>query len=77
MIDNHLESAKGPKNLCDPKYLHWTPQAFDDSGIIIGYIAGVLFQYFGDRSQIIWLYVLNACMVGVDLALTLKYTERN
>lgn len=43
--------------------------------ILAGYISGMCFQYFGDRNAIFFLYFLNAILVSVDLALTLKYRE--
>jgi len=43
--------------------------------ILCGYIAGILFQYFGARNAIIWLYVLNAALVSVDIGLTLYYRD--
>lgn len=43
--------------------------------ILTGYIAGILFEYFGERNIVISLYILNAVMVSVDLALTLRYSK--
>lgn len=41
--------------------------------VLFGYVSGVLFQYFGKRNGVIFLYLLNMLMVGFDLLLTLKY----
>jgi hypothetical protein len=41
--------------------------------ILGGYIAGILFKYFGVRNNIIFLYILNMFMVAWDLGLTIKY----
>ena len=41
--------------------------------ILVGYIAGILFKYFGVRNNIILLYTLNMFMVAWDLGLTIKY----
>ena len=41
--------------------------------ILIGYIAGIFFEYFGERNAVIYLYLLNTFMVACDLALTVKY----
>ena len=41
--------------------------------ILTGYIAGMLFQYFGERSPVIYLYLFNTALVIFDLFLTLKY----
>ena len=38
-----------------------------------GYLFGLLFQWFGERSVVIYLYLLNALLVTVDLFLTIKY----
>lgn len=43
------------------------------SVILIGYISGILFEYFGERNDIIALYLLNALLVSIDLGLTIKY----
>ena len=43
--------------------------------IFTGYIAGMLFQWFGTRNAAIFLYTINAAMVLVDFSLTLKYRE--
>lgn len=41
--------------------------------IFTGYIAGMLFQWFGARNAVIFLYMINAAMILVDFSLTLKY----
>jgi len=41
--------------------------------ILAGYISGVFFQYFGERNAVIFLYILNAAMVTIDIVLTIKY----
>jgi hypothetical protein len=43
--------------------------------ILLGYIAGVLFEYFGERNAVILLYLLNTFMVVFDIVLTIKYKE--
>ena len=43
--------------------------------VLIGYIAGLLYQWFGDRDFVIYLYVLNTLLVSVDLFLTIKYRK--
>ena len=41
--------------------------------ILTGYVAGMLFEYFGERNLVILLYILNTFMVSLDLGLTVKY----
>ena len=41
--------------------------------ILAGYIFGLLFQYFGERNAVSFLYLLNILMVSFDLFLTIKY----
>lgn len=43
------------------------------SVILAGYIFGTLFEIFGDLNDVIYLYILNACMVAFDTLLTYKY----
>jgi hypothetical protein len=43
--------------------------------LLVGYVSGVLFQYFGERNVIILLYIANALMVTADFLLTLKYRK--
>ncbi len=45
--------------------------------ILAGYIAGTLFEYFGERNAIIFLYLFNTFMVSFDLILTLRYGRSN
>jgi len=41
--------------------------------ILIGYIAGILFEVFGEMNKVIYLYLLNTCLVIVDMILSIKY----
>lgn len=41
--------------------------------IIIGYIAGFLFEVLGDLNDVVYLYILNLIMVFTDLILSIKY----
>ncbi len=43
--------------------------------LLFGYACGILFEYFGMRSAVIILYIINTLMVSADLMLTLKYRE--
>lgn len=43
--------------------------------ILTGYIAGICYQYFGQRNAVIYLYILNTLMVVADLALTLRFRK--
>jgi len=43
--------------------------------ILIGYISGVLFQYYGERNAVIILYLVNVALVATDLCLTIKYSK--
>ena len=43
--------------------------------ILTGYLAGILFEFFGERNAVIFLYLLNTGLVTVDLALTIKYSH--
>ena len=45
--------------------------------ILVGYIAGTFFEYFGERNAVIFLYLLNTGMVSLDLGLTLKYRVKS
>ena len=45
------------------------------SVILAGYIFGLLFQYFGTRNAVIFLYLFNIILVSVDLFLTVKYSQ--
>ncbi len=44
--------------------------------ILLGYISGIFFEYFGERNAVIFLYLLNTFMVGLDITLTVKYRTR-
>ncbi len=41
--------------------------------ILIGYISGILFEFFGDLNFVIYLYLINILMVVTDLVLSIKY----
>ena len=41
--------------------------------ILIGYIAGILFELFGGLNFVIYLYLINIVMVATDLVLSIKY----
>jgi hypothetical protein len=41
--------------------------------ILIGYIAGILFEFYGDLNFVIYLYLINILMVATDLGLSIKY----
>ena len=43
--------------------------------ILAGYIAGIFFEYFGERNAVILLYLFNSLMVTADLGLTIKYSR--
>ncbi len=45
------------------------------SVILAGYIFGVLYQISGERSAVIYLYLLNAFLVTFDLFLTIRYSN--
>ncbi|NLG26709.1 MAG: hypothetical protein GX557_02280 [Chloroflexi bacterium] len=45
--------------------------------IILGYLAGVLHKAFYAYDWVIFLYVLNMTMVGVDLVLYLRFSRRD
>lgn len=44
--------------------------------ILFGYIAGIFFEWFGERTAVIYLYMFNMGMIGTDLGLTLKYRTK-
>lgn len=44
--------------------------------LLVGYIAGMLFELLGERNAVIYLYLLNFFMVLIDLVLTLRYRPR-
>ena len=41
--------------------------------ILIGYISGILFEFYGDLNFVIYLYLINILMVVTDLFLSIKY----
>jgi len=43
--------------------------------ILVGYTAGIFFEYFGERNAVIFLYLFNTFVVLMDLILTIKYSE--
>lgn len=45
--------------------------------ILVGYIAGTLFEYFGERNAVIFLYLFNTFIVTTDIALTVRYRGNN
>jgi hypothetical protein len=44
--------------------------------VIIGYIAGVLHKVFYHYDMVVWLYLLNAVLVSIDLTLSCYYLNR-
>lgn len=45
--------------------------------LLLGYVAGILFEWEGARDYVIYLYLLNTCMVICDMMLTIKYSKKN
>ena len=41
--------------------------------ILIGYISGILFEFYGDLNFVVYLYLINILMVAADLVLSIKY----
>ncbi|MBR1608226.1 MAG: hypothetical protein IJ678_01250 [Kiritimatiellae bacterium] len=41
--------------------------------IEVGYVSGILYKLVGKTDAVIWLYVLNFCVVGTDLFLYWRY----
>jgi hypothetical protein len=41
--------------------------------VLVGYLSGMLFKVYGNLDEVIFLYILNAIFVSIDMALTLKY----
>ncbi len=41
--------------------------------IFIGYLSGLCTQWFGNRSAVMFIYILNASMVATDLFIVLYY----
>jgi hypothetical protein len=44
--------------------------------ILLGYISGIFFKIYGTLDEVICLYILNSVLVAIDMALTLKYREK-
>lgn len=40
--------------------------------VLIGYIAGILHKVFNSLDFVIWLYVMNAAMVSIDILLYVR-----
>lgn len=45
--------------------------------IILGYIFGIVHKVLNDFDPVTWLYLFNATLVGVDLAIYFIYIGRN
>ena len=45
--------------------------------IFTGYIAGILFELFGARDNVMYLYFINTAIVFVDIVLTIYYTKHD
>ena len=45
--------------------------------IILGYIFGIIHKLLYSHDIVIWLYVFNATLVSIDLALYFTYIGRN
>ena len=43
--------------------------------VLLGYGSGVLYKIYGPFNAVIYLYILNAVMVSIDIALTIKYRK--
>lgn len=43
--------------------------------LLVGYIFGICFELFGQRNLVVLLYLLNTCLISLDLYLTLKYRK--
>jgi len=43
--------------------------------IWLGYFSGILFEWFGARDAVTWLYVFNMLMVLIDMALSIRYRK--
>jgi PQ loop repeat len=41
--------------------------------LLVGYAAGILFQVFGAFNAVLYLYILNFILVGIDLLLSIRY----
>ncbi len=45
--------------------------------ILTGYIAGILFEIFGARDNVIYLYFLNTAIVVIDIIITIYYSKQD
>ncbi len=45
--------------------------------VFIGYASGIFHKYNNDYNWVIFLYILNLLMVGVDIILTKYYISKN
>jgi len=41
--------------------------------VLLGYISGMFFKIYGTFDEVIFLYILNATLVTIDMVLTYKY----
>jgi len=41
--------------------------------LLIGYISGIMHKVTNCQDYVIYLYIMNAVLVSIDMALTLKY----
>jgi len=41
--------------------------------LMVGYASGILFQIYGEFNAVIYLYILNFVLVGIDLLLSIRY----
>ena len=41
--------------------------------LLVGYAAGILFQVVGKFNAVLYLYILNFVLVGIDLVLSIRY----
>jgi len=45
--------------------------------VFLGYASGILHKYYHAYNWVIYLYVLNLCLVGVDIVLVNYYNNKN
>ncbi|MDD5598700.1 MAG: hypothetical protein PHV82_12205 [Victivallaceae bacterium] len=45
--------------------------------VFIGYTSGILHKYYHARDWVIFLYIINLLMVGIDIILTKYYLAKN
>jgi len=45
--------------------------------VFIGYASGILHKYWNARDWVIFLYILNFCLVGVDIVLVKYYLNKH